>query len=55
MPSPEIRSAVYSLATAIIALAAGYGLITEEQAALWVAAVAGAISTLLAFLNRPTS
>lgn len=48
------RSAVYTLAVAVIALAAGYGLISEEQAALWAAAIAGAIGTVLAFWNRPT-
>ena len=48
------RSAVYTLATAAIALAVGYGVLTEEQGALWVTAVAGVIGTVLAFWNRPT-
>lgn len=52
--TPEQRTAIYTLATAAIALAVGYGLITEEQGALWVTAIAGAIGTLLAFWNRPT-
>lgn len=52
--SPELRSAIYTLGAAVIALAVGYGLLTEEQAALWVAALTGLVSTVVAYLNRPT-
>lgn len=52
--SPEQRTAIYSLAAAIGALAIGYGFVTEEQAALWLAAFAGFVGTVTAFFNRPT-
>lgn len=54
MFTPEFRTAIYGLAVAAIALAVGYGLVTEELAALWVAVVAGAISSATAWFNRPT-
>jgi hypothetical protein len=52
--SPELRSAIYTLAAAVMALAVAYKWVSEEQAALWVAVFAGAIATITAYLNRPT-
>jgi hypothetical protein len=52
--SAEVRTAIYTLAVSIVALVVGYGLITEEQGALWLAVIAGFIGSLTAFINRPT-
>lgn len=52
--SAELRTAIYTLAAAIIALAAGYGLISDEQGVLWLAVVAGFIASVTAYVNRPT-
>ena len=49
----SIRRRLYPLALAVSALAVGYGLITEEQAALWVALVPALIGTGTATAYRP--
>ena len=52
--TPEQRTAVYALAAAVGGLAIAYGFVTEEQAALWLAAFSGFVGTVTAFFNRPT-
>ncbi len=49
----SVRRQLYPIALAVAALAVGYGLITEEQAALWVAVVVAFVGTGVATANRP--
>lgn len=49
----SVRRQLYPVALAVAALAVGYGLLTEEQAALWVAVVASIVGTGVATANRP--
>ena len=52
--TPEQRTAIYTLGSAIAAVALVYGYVTEEQAAVWLAAFAALVGTVTAFVNRPT-
>ena len=52
--SPEQRTAIYTLAAAVGAIALTYGLVTEEQAAVILSAFAALLGTVTAFFNRPT-
>ena len=52
--TPAQRTAIYTLATAVASLAILYGLVTDVQAAAWVAAFSALLGTVTAFVNRPT-
>lgn len=49
----SVRRQFYPIALAVSALAVAYGLVSEEQAALWVALVAAFLGNGLATANRP--
>ena len=52
--TPEQRTAIYTLASAVGAIALVYGAVTEEQAAVFLSAFAALLGTVTAFFNRPT-
>lgn len=53
MIAQKYRAYLYRLATAAALLAVGYGLITDEKAALWLGLVQVAVGGLAA-VNTPT-
>lgn len=58
MPTPDliptkVRRWLYPVAVAVIALAAGYGLISDEVAPLWLALAAALLSAGTATAYRP--
>lgn len=52
--TPEQRTAIYTLGASVAAVAMVYGYVSEEEAAVWLAAFAALIGTVTAFFNRPT-
>jgi hypothetical protein len=54
MITPEFRTAVYTAIPAIAAVLIVFGLITEEEAAVLVAAILAVAGVVLAWFNRPT-
>ena len=56
--SPQLRQANYTVLAAAVPLVVAYGLVTQDQAALWLAlasAVLNAAALLLARQNTPTN
>lgn len=56
--SPQLRQAIYTVLAAAVPLVVAYGLVTQDQAALWLAlasAVLNAAALLLARQNTPTN
>jgi predicted cobalt transporter CbtA len=56
VPSPAVRRWLYGIAAAVAALLIGYGVLTIDQAGLWLA-LAGAVllgAPLLAGANTPS-
>ncbi|WP_336819866.1 phage holin [Gordonia sp. MMO-8] len=54
--TPEVRRWLYGVALAVVAIAVAYGIITQDQAALWVTLVAAILSgggNALARANTP--
>lgn len=49
----SIRRRLYPIALAVSLLAVGYGLITEEQAGLWLGLVTALVGTGTATAHRP--
>ena len=52
--TPEQRTAIYSVAVALGPLLAAYGLVSEDSWALWLAFFSTLLSSVTAFVNRPT-
>ncbi|EPD33813.1 hypothetical protein HMPREF9306_00227 [Propionimicrobium lymphophilum ACS-093-V-SCH5] len=55
--SPQLRQAIYTVLAAAAPLVVAYGLVSQDQAALWLAlgsAVLNAAALLLARKNTPT-
>lgn len=52
--TPEQRSAVYAAAPALGAVLVAFGLLTDEQASVIVAAVLNIVAVVVAFRHRPT-
>lgn len=51
---PAIRTWLYGIATAIIPLLSAYGIISEQNAPLWVALAGAILATGTALAYRPT-
>lgn len=51
---PPVRSWLYGIATAIIPLLSAYGIISEQNAPLWVALAGAILATGTALAYRPT-
>lgn len=49
----KVRKNIYALSGAVMPLLTAYGLITEQQAALWGTAVIATANVVMAFLNVP--
>lgn len=52
--SPEVRTWIYGIVTAVIPLLSAYGILSEEQVPLWVALAAAFFATGTALAYRPT-
>lgn len=50
---PRLRSALYPVALAVVAILGVYGVVDEEQAAVWAALVAAVLGTGVATAYRP--
>lgn len=53
LASPSVRRWLYGIAAAVAPIAAGYGLVTETEAALWLN-LAGAVLFVVAAGNTPS-
>lgn len=51
---PPVRSWLYAIATALIPLLSAYGIISEQNAPLWVALAGAILATSTALAYRPT-
>lgn len=51
---PSVRSWLYGIATAIIPLLSAYGIISEQNAPLWIALAGALLATSTALAYRPT-
>ena len=51
---PAIRTWLYGIATAIIPLLSAYGIISEQNAPLWIALAGALLATSTALAYRPT-
>lgn len=54
MPSERVRAYIYAVLTAAVPLLIGYGILTAEQAALWLGLAAAALGLGLATANTST-
>lgn len=54
MPTPAVRAWIYGVLAAAAPLAVVYGLLTEQEVALWLGVVSAALGNGLALLNTPT-
>lgn len=54
MLSPQVRTYIYGIATALGPILIAYGLVDEQVWPLILAAVGAVLGTTTAFLNRPT-
>lgn len=52
--TPEQRTAVYAVVPAVAAVLVTFGVLTEEQAPVVVAAVVAILGVVVAFVHRPT-
>ena len=52
--TPEKREAIYGFLALLTPVLVSYGVTTEANAALWLAAASGALGLLMALLNTPT-
>lgn len=52
-PSPTVRRYVYGVAVAALPLLIAYGVLTEEHAPLWVAALGAVLVPGMAWANTP--
>ncbi|WP_229770138.1 phage holin [Mobiluncus porci] len=52
--APAVRSWIYGIVTAIIPILSAYGVISEQEAPLWVALAAAFLATGTALAYRPT-
>jgi hypothetical protein len=55
MPSAKVRKYVYRVATAGLAVAGFYGLVTQEEAAVWGSFLGVALVTGMADANTPAA
>lgn len=53
MPSPAVRAWIYGVLAAAAPLAVVYGLLSEQEVALWLGVVSAALGNGLALLNTP--
>lgn len=53
IPSPEVRAWIYGVLAAAAPLAVVYGLLTEQEVALWLGVISAALGNGLALLNVP--
>lgn len=52
--TPERRAYAYRILLALAAVAAGYGLLTDTEVALWLGVASAVLGNGLASLNTPT-
>lgn len=55
IPSPAVRAWVYGLLIAAAPLAVFYGIVTEQEVALWLGVASAALGNGLALANTPKS
>lgn len=48
------RSALYAVVVAVVPLCVAYGVISKEDAPLWLALASASLSAVVAFFHRPT-
>lgn len=53
MPTPAMRAWIYGVLAAAAPLAVVYGLLTEQEVALWLGVISAALGNGLALLNTP--
>lgn len=53
IPSPALRAWIYGVLVAAAPLAVVYGLLNEEEVALWLGVISAALGNGLALLNTP--
>lgn len=53
--TPQVRSWLYGISLAVIALLGGYGLIADELAPLWIALASAVLGTATALVHKPTT
>lgn len=55
MPSPKVRQYIYGILVTLAPLAVIYGLVSEQEVALWLAVGAAILGNGLALANTPST